>query len=157
MIRVIGQGEAGEIIFADTERSEPMTDLRCSCGFAEKIGWALERILSRKKGINFRHSENILCAWDNERDYEVECANIGDLPGALLEIAKMVKPPKPKERGWRAGDVVQNRSDKSLDIVTGVGDDSFYRRSLMVSQGLAIGYNPKFWRNPTIEAEKAGE
>ena len=51
MIRPIGQGEAGQIIFAEAEESESMIEqLGCTCGFVAKIEEALERILEACEG-----------------------------------------------------------------------------------------------------------
>ena len=140
----------------EIEHSPSGRQLRCTCGFAEKVEGALERILSRKKGINFRHSENILCAWDNETDYEVECVNLCDLPASILELADKVKPPKPKERESQVGDVMQEISRGGVYLVIGFdGDgnptlnkDHFRRRGIL---------SPSQWRNLSIEAEQAGE
>ena len=58
MNRLIGQGEAGQIIFAEAEESESMTgQLRCTCGFAEKIEGALKRI--RGRGFRARNLQGL--------------------------------------------------------------------------------------------------
>ncbi|KKN79632.1 hypothetical protein LCGC14_0338360 [marine sediment metagenome] len=135
----------------------------CGCGAWEKIEAALERILSRKKGINFRHSENILCAWDNEMDYEVECANLCDLPAAIMELRDKVDSPKPEEREWREGDYVERLDSVDTRIKAGevrvisevVGEGRF--RIWRKNPAEFHATKDSSWRNLTIEGEMAGE
>lgn len=42
----------------------------------------------------------------------VKCEQSCDIPQALVELADMVDPPKPKEREWRVGDVVMLKPDE---------------------------------------------
>jgi len=144
-----------------------MSDLSCTCGFAEKIEAVLEKIGKTK---------NVVVAWcpgvfrlgayqlsgpaiptnlgGVKTLVELGGVNACDIPNRLLEISDKVKPPEPKERGWRIGDVV-GRKDGSLDPkivkwfsphevgVFGFGGD--------------ISHSKSEYRNLTIEAEQAGE
>ena len=82
-----------------------------------------------------------------------------DIPRALFKIAKMVRPPRPKKRGWRRGDQVRAAAGPAryLVISTSTGDEGPYFKAVEIGAGLVIGgYQHKF-HNLTIEAEMAGK
>ena len=149
-------------------------DLRCSCGFAEKIGAALERIVSSTTYSGHRifwdfHQGKLGYPWMNIKENKqgemvVDAANSCDLSAAIMELSLKVKPPKPREREWRVGDVVMLKDEQShmtnlergkpylissvdeeRGVCVRVGDDHEY----------SIGKS--HYRNRTIEAEQAGE
>ena len=121
-----------------------MSELRCTCGFADKIEAALERIESVSPTIILDMEDKELRAFCGEKGQggwtvplpkNYKCY----LVSGLLELADKVKPPKPKRRQSREGDIMQT-PDGSVQFHKG----NFHAYC-------------KDHRNLTIEAEQAGE
>ena len=137
---------------------------RCTCGFAEKVEAALNTILKRTGAGGICWSldtdeGNILKPLIPSKEYNTKCGAACDLPAAIFELRDKVKPPKPKEREWRVGDIVILRL--SDDVVRGLAreirslsgrrHDGFYIHGNSAEMGM------QGWRNLTLEAEQAGE
>ncbi|KKM17434.1 hypothetical protein LCGC14_1675890, partial [marine sediment metagenome] len=103
-------------------RTESMSDdLRCSCGFAEKIEAALERIRAAIKGSGHGYEgyikldERLLTAYehvDSDPDHYTSVAAVQfdglcNLQKAVFGLADKVDPPIQKARGWRVGDELE--------------------------------------------------
>ena len=147
-------------------RTESMSDdLRCSCGFAEKIEAALQRIADYGTTLTWDIMNATLDLYDGRKCIEQTLvADPCSLPRAVISTADKVKPPKQKERERRVGDVVAfSPIDKTNDlyehgrpeIITATQSNKFHTRLRPNISG--VGHNPKQWRNLTIEAEQAGE
>ena len=162
------------IEYSSSEWSQPEEQVKlvdktcCTCGFAEKIEAALERIFGARDRIALILSKNdreIRVVSDEppagviarvRYSYEQFC----DLGLVILELADKVKPLKPEEpREWRVGDIVILRL--SGDTVHGLAREIRALSERRI-EGFYIHGNPaemgmKGWRNLTIEAEQARE
>ncbi|KKN01576.1 hypothetical protein LCGC14_1126490 [marine sediment metagenome] len=154
--------------------------MQCSCGAWDKIEEALERIqkkytnvdgtiygLAWTFGMGKSNANNLcvtnvgpLCTSPNEvMGVEKPC----DLPAAIMKLRDKVDPPKPKEREWRVGDVVQSVSDVryapgTVAILTGPEKNHGGAVTNLPRGGTGNWFAPgNDWRNLTREAEQAGE
>jgi hypothetical protein len=92
-----------------------------------------------------------------------------DIPRALSLIAQMVRPPKPEERKWKAGDVVEATEggfceEGTIATIEQVLPKSSFKATILkgrLRDGQfppgKMGFHQCGWRNLSIEAEKAGE
>jgi len=138
-----------------------MSDLRCSCGFVEKIEAALERISEKRNtlvlGLDQGNWWLSVPAKGKEDERVITFREPCEIASAIIRAADVVDPPEKKEREWRVGDVVKNESRGTLTLVTGfhkvIADGGF----TIKGQPLTTVYSRTGWRNLSVEAEQAGE
>ena len=153
-------------------RTESMSDdLRCSCGFADKVEAALERIVSSTTHSGHRifwdfHEGKLGYPWMNIKENKqgqmvVDVANSCDLPAAIFELADKVDPPPQKERGSRVGDELESHFGRI--IITAIDLEENNITAIEIGTGKIKEYykcdmeKGEVWKNSTIEAELAGE
>lgn len=147
--------EASHCLFAD-KRSESMTEqLRCACGVFAKIEAALERIRQNRRPdqhkLYYAFADGVL-ALENS-DHRVVDLAICRVPAAIIELADKVSPPKPKTRGRRIGDKLENNGNEW--IVVGLQDGNWWK-VIKIGDGESrrIGGDAEAWHNLTIAGEK---
>ena len=169
------------------ERVAEMIEVRCSCGFAEKIEAALERIRAAIKGSGHGYEgyikldEMLLTAYehvDSDPDHytgvaAVQFDGLCNLQKAVFGLADKVDPPIQKARGWRVGDELECieaygtlafvPGDRAIivGIVGKIGAPSGFRILKIGASSTCGEYAQKplslYFRNLSLEAEQAGE
>ena len=150
-------------------RVAEMIEVRCSCGFAEKIEAAVERIRKAEGFTSLSLGANGDLWVNISGKGSQSVPKVCNLPAAILELADKVKPPKPKEREWRVGDVVElveplayEQFKVGMKAILGdlaIRPPESWPTNIKHpdSVSLSLHAGPKNWRNLTIEGEMAGE
>ena len=134
-----------------------------TCETCRKVEDALNRILNNTSFTFIKVTKNFVEAniIDGNSPY-IGIGAVCDLPIAILELADKVDPPKPKEREWKEGDLVEVGYDmpqmpppKTVLIVEKVGSREIFYTHLRSTIGWIANQQKEKNRNLTIEAEQA--